>query len=131
MKARRAWREPSARSLRLLVLPGGFHLLVGHDIEDHMVLRDILRSALGVSLFWLALVGALGGLFVAHRVLERVDVMSALGAAHHGRRSASSVSPSAGAGDELDRLAENFNAMLERIERADGGIARGFRQYRP
>ena len=62
---------------KLVVLPGEFRLLVGHDIEDHRVLRRILRQGLGASLFWLALVGTLGGLFVAYRMLERVDAMSA------------------------------------------------------
>jgi signal transduction histidine kinase len=107
--------------LRLFLIPGGFRLLIGHDIEDHQVLRDILRRALGVSLFWLALVGALGGLFVAHRMLDRVDVMS--GSARrimagdlHERLAVT------GAGDELDRLAENFNAMLERISELMTGL---------
>lgn len=100
--------------MRLFIIPGGFRLLIGHDIEDHKVLRDILRRALGVSLFWLALVGALGGLLVSHRMLERVDVMSAsarriMAGDLHERLAVT------GAGDELDRLAENFNAMLERI----------------
>jgi signal transduction histidine kinase len=85
------------------------------------VLRDILRQALGVSLFWLALVGAMGGLFVAHRMLERVDVMSAsarriMAGDLHERLAVS------GAGDELDRLAENFNAMLERISELMQGL---------
>ena len=107
--------------LRLFLIPGGFRLIIGHDIEDHQVLRDILRRALGVSLFWLALVGALGGLFVAHRMLERVDVMSAsarrIMAGDLNERLAVS-----GAGDELDRLAENFNAMLERIDELMSGL---------
>lgn len=107
--------------LRLFLLPGGFRLLIGHDIEDHEVLRGILRSALGVSLFWLALVGAFGGLFVAHRMLERVDVMSAsarriMAGDMHERLAIS------GAGDELDRLAENFNAMLARISELMAGL---------
>ncbi|MGJ0509845.1 MAG: sensor histidine kinase [Methylocystis sp.] len=107
--------------MRLFLIPGGFRLLIGHDIEDHEVLRDILRRALGVSLFWLALVGALGGLFVAHRMLERVDVMSAsarriMAGDLHERLAVS------GAGDELDRLAENFNAMLERISELMQGL---------
>lgn len=107
--------------MRLFLIPGGFRLLIGHDIEDHEVLRDILRQALGVSLFWLALVGALGGMFVSHRMLERVDVMSAsarrIMAGDLNERLAIS-----GAGDELDRLAENFNAMLERISELMTGL---------
>jgi signal transduction histidine kinase len=107
--------------MRLFLIPGGFRLLIGHDIEDHQVLRDILRRALGVSLSWLALVGALGGLFVAHRMLERVDVMSAsarriMAGDLHERLAVT------GAGDELDRLAENFNAMLERISELMTGL---------
>ncbi|KAF0127248.1 MAG: integral membrane sensor signal transduction histidine kinase [Methylocystaceae bacterium] len=116
--------EPGAKHpalLRLFLLPGGFRLLIGHDIEDHEVLRDILRRALGVSLFWLALVGALGGLFVSYRMLERVDVMSGsarriMAGDMHERLAIS------GAGDELDRLAENFNAMLERISELMAGL---------
>lgn len=107
--------------MRLFLIPGGFRLLIGHDIEDHQVLRDILRRALGISLFWLVLVGAFGGLFVAHRMLERVDLMSAsarrIMAGDMNERLAVS-----GAGDELDRLAENFNAMLERISELMTGL---------
>jgi len=33
-------------------------------------------------------------------------------------------------GDELDRLAENLNAMLERIEALDGGAEGSVRQHR-
>ena len=38
--------------------------------------------------------------------------------------------PVAGTGDELDRLAENLNAMLERIEALMRGLQGGLRQYR-
>jgi len=99
---------------RQFILPSGFRLVVGHDVEDHRALRVILQRALGASLFWLVLVGTLGGLFVAWRVLERVDEMSAIArrimAGDMNERLAVS-----GAQDELDRLADNINAMLERI----------------
>jgi signal transduction histidine kinase len=106
---------------RLFVLPGGFRLLVGHDIEDHRVLRQILRHGLGTSLFWLVLVGTMGGLFVAHRLIERVDIMSASAR----RIMAGDLEQRlevTGAGDELDRLAENFNAMLSRISELMAGL---------
>jgi signal transduction histidine kinase len=106
---------------RLFMLPGGFRLLVGHDIEDHRVLREILRRGLGVSLFWLVLVGTLGGLFVAHRMLERVDIMSASARRIMAGDLEQRLSVT-GAGDELDRLAENFNAMLSRIAELMQGL---------
>ena len=108
---------------RLVVLPGGFRLLVGHDIGDRRVLRRILWQGLGASLFWLALVGTLGGLFVANRMLERVDAMSASAR----RIMAGDLEQrldETGAGDELDRLAENLNAMLARI----GELMTGLRE---
>jgi signal transduction histidine kinase len=67
--------------------------------------------------------GLLGGFFVARRVLKRVDAMTGttqtiMAGDLSGRL------PIAGTGDELDRLAENLNIMLERIE----ALMHGFRE---
>ena len=108
---------------RMFLLPGGFRLLVGHDIEDRRALRRTLRQVLGASLFWLGLVGTLGGLFLAYRMLERVEVMSASAR----RIMAGDLDQRlkiTGAGDELDRLADNLNAMLARI----GELMTGLRE---
>ena len=99
---------------RIFLLPGGFRLLVGRDLEDREALRGLMLRALLTSLGWLVLIGAAGGIFVAMRVLRRVDAMSA---------SAQTIMsgdltqrlPRTGSGDELDRLATSLNAMLERI----------------
>ena len=99
---------------RIFLLPGGFRLLVGRDLDDRETLRRVMVQALLTSLFWLVIVGTAGGIFVAMRVLRRVDAMSA---------SAQSIMngdltrrlPQSGSGDELDRLAQNLNAMLDRI----------------
>ena len=78
---------------------------------------------MGTSLFWLALIGTLGGLYVAYRMLERVDELSATA-----RRimygDLSERLPTSEAGGELDRLAGNLNAMLERI----GQLMQGLRE---
>ena len=100
---------------RVFVLPGNYRLLVGHDVEELEHLRAILRHALGASLGWLVLIGAVGGLLVARRVLLRVDAISASAAAIMGGDLSGRL-PVAGSGDELDRLTENLNAMLARIE---------------
>lgn len=110
--------ESSARRralARVFILPGNYRLLVGHDIEELESLRRILRRALGASLGWLVLFGAIGGLLVARRVLIRVDAMSDA-AQTIMRGDLSERLPVAGSGDEIDRLAENLNAMLARIE---------------
>jgi signal transduction histidine kinase len=109
--------------VKLVILPDGFRLLVGQDIEHHRVLRQILGQGLGTSLFWLAMIGTLGGLYVAYRMLERVDELSATA-----RRIMSGDLnerlQTSEAGDELDRLAENLNAMLARI----GQLMQGLRE---
>jgi signal transduction histidine kinase len=99
---------------RVFALSNGFHLLVGHDLTEGDSLAPILWHALLSSLVWLALVGTVGGLAVARRVLRRVDRISAE-ARRISQGDLSGRLPLNGSGDELDRLVANLNAMLERI----------------
>lgn len=100
--------------VRVYLLPGGFRLLVGRDLEERWRLREVIRRAGGWSLLLVLLLGSIGGLVVARRVLARVDGMNEtaqriMSGDLQGRLKV------AGNGDELDRLALNLNAMLERI----------------
>jgi signal transduction histidine kinase len=99
---------------RIFALPGGFHLLVGHDVEEGERLRNILGSALLTSLAWLVAIGTVGGLWVARRVLHRVDLINAKAQTIVAGDLAGRL-PLAGTGDELDRLVQNLNSMLDRI----------------
>lgn len=108
---------------RIFVLPGGFHLLVGRDLAERETLRRILGRTFLISLLALTAIGTLGGLFVARRVLRRVDAISASAASIMGGDLGRRL-PTAGTGDELDRLAQNLNAMLMRIE----DLMRGLRE---
>jgi len=96
------------------ILPGGFRLLIGHDLGDRARIEGVMVHALAISLVFFAALGAAGALFVARRVLKRIDDMntSAQGimAGDLTRRL-----PVSGSGDELDRLAEGLNEMLGRI----------------
>ncbi len=106
---------------RIFALPGGFRLLVGHDIEEGMRLRHILAGALATSLIWLVIIGTIGGLWAARRVLHRVDKINAQ-AQTIVTGGLSGRVPLAGTGDELDRLVQNLNAMLDRIQVLMGGL---------
>jgi signal transduction histidine kinase len=99
---------------RVFVLAGGFHLLVGHDLEEGEQLRQILDRTLVSSLFWLVVVGTAGGLWIARRVLIRVEAINANAQAIV-TGGLSGRLRLAGTGDEFDRLVQNFNAMLDRI----------------
>ena len=114
--------SPSHLALaRIFLLPGGFRLLVGRDLEERENLRSVMIHALFTSLIWLVLIGLLGGLFFALRVLRRVDAMNAT-AKTIMTGDLSGRLPVAGTGDELDRLAQNLNAMLERIGELMAGL---------
>ena len=107
--------------VRVFLLQGGFRLLVGRDVEDRLRIRDIMSRALGVSLLLVALLGCLGGWFVTRRVLGRIDGMTGTTQSIMAGNLAGRLAI-AGTGDELDRLALNLNAMLDRIGELMSGI---------
>jgi signal transduction histidine kinase len=93
----------------------GFRLLIGRDLEERRRLFGIVAKAAQWSLLVVIVLGLGGGIFVARRVLRRIDAMTGTTQ----RIMAGDLSgrlPVGRSGDELDRLAENLNAMLERIE---------------
>jgi len=115
--------EPSHALVRVYMLPGGFRLMVGRDVEERRRMRDIIQRAFGYSILFIGVLGCAGGWFVARRVLKRVDDMTettrGIMAGDLGGRLRI-----AGTGDELDRLAQNLNDMLDRI----GELMRGMRE---
>lgn len=101
--------------VQVLRLPGRFLMLVGRDLGE----REQFRTIIGRALVWV--VALMIGLalvswwFVSRRVLKRIDSVTATSR----RIMAGDLSGRlevTGTGDEFDRLADNLNAMLERIE---------------
>ncbi len=109
--------------IRVFQLPSGFRLLVGRDLEERERLHDIVLAAGRWSLAIVIVLGVAGGFFVTRRVLKRVDAMTDTTRKIMDGDLAGRL-PIAGTGDELDRLATNLNAMLERIE----GLMYGFKE---
>jgi signal transduction histidine kinase len=101
--------------VRVTELDSGFRLLIGRDLEERRRLFGIVAKAAQWSILIVVVLGLGGGIFVARRVLRRIDAMTGTTR----RIMAGDLSgrlPVGRSGDELDRLAENLNAMLERIE---------------
>jgi signal transduction histidine kinase len=131
--AKPGWMETSYRRLeepesaehhalvRVLQLPGGFRLLVGRDLEERERLFDIIVTAGRWSVAIVIILGIAGGVFVSKRVLNRVDAMTHTAETIMAGDLTGRL-PIAGSGDELDRLASNLNAMLERIEALMRGL---------
>ncbi|HEX5508654.1 MAG TPA: ATP-binding protein, partial [Pseudolabrys sp.] len=107
--------------VRVFQLPGGFRLLVGRDLEERERLYHIVLSAGRWSVAIVVILGLVGGFFVTRRVLRRVDAMTETTRTIMSGNLEQRL-PVAGTGDELDRLAENLNLMLERIEALMHGL---------
>ena len=106
---------------RVFQLPGGFRLLVGRDLDERERLFNIVLAAGRWSVVIVIALGLIGGFFITRRVLRRVDAMTEttriiMDGDLGGRL------PVTGSGDELDRLAENLNQMLARIEALMRGL---------
>jgi len=106
---------------RHLLLRGGFELLVGRDVQERHALQQRLRD----SLIWVVALtiglGLVGGVVMSRSWLRRIDGINRTSrdimAGDLGRRV-----PVSGSNDELDRLAQNLNAMLDEIERLMAGM---------
>jgi signal transduction histidine kinase len=101
--------------VEVVELSGGFRLLVGRDLEERERIYGIIANAGRWSFALVVVLGLAGGFFVSRRVLKRVDAMTETAQTIMAGDLAGRL-PIAGTGDELDRLAHNLNAMLERIE---------------
>jgi hypothetical protein len=102
-------------------LAGGFELIVGRDVEALRQFRDIIRNTIVWSLLIALVLGLGGGWLLSRNFLARVesitDASRAIMAGNLGGRM-----PVQGSGDELDRLAQALNEMLDRIERLMSGM---------
>ena len=114
---------------RVFALSGGFRLLVGHDLTEGETLRPILWHALLTSLVWLTIVGTIGGLILARRVLRRVDSIS-VGARRIVEGDLSGRLPMTGSGRRTRSARRQPQRHAGADRRADGGTEGGLRQCR-
>ncbi|MBV8120938.1 MAG: HAMP domain-containing histidine kinase [Alphaproteobacteria bacterium] len=114
----RVQRKPVSHPARgsMIIMPGGYRLLVGRDISDAAAFRDRVK----LTLLWSGMValgvGLLGGAAMSRNLLRRVELVNRTSE----RVMAGNLSdrvPLDGTGDEFDLLAVNLNRMLDQIER--------------
>ncbi len=129
LTVRRIWAElpierAGVRSLarvRTFTLPGGFHLLVGRDVQVRAQLRDLLTGALLWALLVVLVLGVAGAVVIRGLFRRAMANISATAAAISAGDLSRRVRIS-GRGDEFDRLSETINEMLERISRLMDGV---------
>ena len=102
-------------------LPDGVVIAVGDDLSRVHRADDAVLRAVALSIAVTILLGGVGGIWLSRVFLHRVDAMS---------RTAEAIIDGAlgqrialrGSGDDLDRLAETLNRMLDRIEKLLAGV---------
>lgn len=110
-------------AVRVVQMPGGFHLIVGRDLEEQARLRSIVTNAAVTAALVVLAFGLGGGSWVASRIARRIDRMSASSEAIMAGDLTQRL-PLSGSGDEFDRLGASVNMMLARIEE----LLRGFKE---
>src|SRR5262249_55668819 len=100
----------------LAELPGDYGLIVGRDVEEMRQFASLIRTTLIGALLITLVLGLGGGLAMSRRSSGGVEPLPAarrpvMAGGRSGRR------PVQGTGDELDRLAQPLNEMVDQIER--------------
>ncbi|MEM0907026.1 MAG: HAMP domain-containing sensor histidine kinase [Pseudomonadota bacterium] len=114
--------DVSHRALaKLVVLGGGYRLLVGRDVEDRIAFSTIIKQSIRYAIVVVVALALLSWLFLSRSVLRKVDAVAAssrqIVAGDLSRRL-----PVDQSGDEFDRLAESVNSMLDEINRLHAGL---------
>jgi signal transduction histidine kinase len=131
--AERGWTEfrageplPNATGRPLLramleTFPRGDHLLVGRDISELDSFSDQIRTAVisGVALIFV--IAGVASILVTRRTVGRIEQINATSRAIMLSGLDQRI-PLRGTHDEWDRVAENLNLMLDRIETLMGEI---------
>ena len=114
---------PHLARARIAPLPGGLLLLVGRDMHEIDRACRRIRLALAWS-FGLTLLLAVAGAFAMSRgTLRRIDSINRASREIMGGDLARRI-PTRGTRDDFDQLAEQLNAMLDRIQELMDGIRR-------
>jgi signal transduction histidine kinase len=129
--AARGWTEfrvpePNATGQPLLramlgTFPDGDRLLVGKDISDLDSFTDQIKAAVISCVALIFLVAAVASILVTRRTVGRIESINATSRAIM-QSGLDKRIPLRGTDDEWDRVAENLNLMLDRIETLMGEI---------
>ena len=120
LRVDRAGRRSLAR-VHHFDIPGGFHLLVGRDVEARVQLRRLLTDAMLWSAVIAVVLGSFGAWAVRGLFRSTLADVAATAAAISVGDLTRRVNVT-GQGDEFDLLAETINDMLDRITRLMDGV---------
>lgn len=107
--------EQRAARGRVFRIAGGFSLMVGIDVQQREDLLRLIENAFGWATAGILALGLVGGVLISRQALRRVEAIAAVSEDIMGGDLSRRIEGD-GSGDELDRLADSLNAMLDRIQ---------------
>src|ERR1700728_49605 len=113
-------REHEMRA-RYFALPGGYQMLVGHDVQERQDVKSLMMRGLIAAVVLTLLLGLGGGFWMGRRILAQAGAISAV-ATQIMRGDLSQRLPVRDADDEINTLAREINTMLDRIEQLTLGM---------
>jgi signal transduction histidine kinase len=113
-------REHEMRA-RYFALPGGYQMLVGHDVQERQDVKSLMMRGLVVAVVLTLLLGLGGGFWMGRRILAQAGAISAV-ATQIMRGDLSQRLPVRDADDEINTLAREINTMLDKIEQLTLGM---------
>ncbi len=106
---------------RIFALRGGFFLLVAQDVHERYLTERLFTTTLPWTVGLVLLLGLIGGALMSRNMLTKLDSINRTSTEIMAGDLTRRV-PISGVHDEFDALAENLNAMLDRIERLMKGV---------
>jgi len=97
------------------LVPGGFRLLVGREIENLLKTQSLIQKAIGWGIGLTLLLGLVGGFLMSRGMLGRIDTINRTTRRIMAGDLSQRISLK-GSRDEFDVLAGNLNEMLDQIE---------------
>jgi signal transduction histidine kinase len=110
-------RDGKLHATRILfaLMPGGYRLLVGRDVEDRVAIRHLILDGLGWAAGIAVFLAIGGGLLVRRGVLRRIEAINrttgAIVVGDLSRRLPTRDTP-----DEFDQFSQTINGLLNQIE---------------
>jgi signal transduction histidine kinase len=104
-----------------VTLPGGLRLLVGKDIDDLRGFAANINTALALALLMIFVLAGVVTVYVSRRTVGRIESINAISRSIMQSDLGKRI-PLRGTRDEWDRLAQNLNRMLDRIETLMGEV---------
>ncbi len=100
---------------RVFRLRDNFHLLVGRDIHDLEETQSLIREALFWGLLITVGLALAGGTMMSRAMMRRIEIINTTCQKIMGGELSRRI-PHSGGEDDFDRLVDNLNLMLDRIE---------------